>query len=93
MIPVPPDVGPRVPASVIAPVEEDEGVSPLKDVWKDVTPVAGIAAHDAVVPSDVRTYPFAPMPRRVALFVPLPRIRSPVVVIGDNALKAADAVV
>lgn len=33
------------------------------------------------------------MPSRVALFVPLPRIRSPVVVMGDKALNAADAVV
>ena len=33
------------------------------------------------------------MARRAALFVPLPIIRSPVVVIGDSALNAADAVV
>ena len=33
------------------------------------------------------------MARRVALFVPLPMIRSPVVVIGDRALNAAEAVV
>lgn len=33
------------------------------------------------------------MPKRVALFVPLPMIKSPVVVTGDKALKAADAVV
>jgi hypothetical protein len=41
---------------------------------------------------DVRTYVFDPIPRRVALFVPLPRIKSPVDVIGDNALNAAEAV-
>ena len=33
------------------------------------------------------------MARRAALFVPLPMIRSPVVVTGDSALNAADAVV
>ena len=35
----------------------------------------------------------APIPRRVALFVPLPRIKSPVVVIGDKLLNAVAAVV
>jgi hypothetical protein len=49
--------------------------------------------HEAVVPSDVRTYPLAPIPRRPAVFVPVPRIRSPVDVIGDKALNAAEAVV
>ena len=49
--------------------------------------------QEAVVPFDVSTYPLAPMPRRVELFVPLPTIKSPVVVTGDSALKAADAVV
>ena len=49
--------------------------------------------HVAVVPLDVSTYPLAPMPRRVELFVPLPMIKSPVVVTGANALNAADAVV
>lgn len=34
-----------------------------------------------------------PMASLVALFVPLPIIKSPVVVTGDNALNAADAVV
>ena len=34
-----------------------------------------------------------PIGSRVALFVPLPIIMSPVVVIGDKALKAAEAVV
>ena len=33
------------------------------------------------------------MPNLVALFVPLPIIKSPVVVIGDRALNAAEAVV
>ena len=33
------------------------------------------------------------MPSLVALFVPLPIIKSPVVVIGDKALNAAAAVV
>lgn len=47
----------------------------------------------AVVPLEVKTYPLEPMARRVALFVPLPMIKSPVDVIGDSALNAADAVV
>ena len=42
----------------------------------------------AVVPFDVSKYPPAPIARRVALFVPLPIIRSPVVVTGDKALNA-----
>ena len=33
------------------------------------------------------------MARRAALFVPLPMIKSPVVVTGDSALNAVDAVV
>ena len=49
--------------------------------------------HAAVPPETVSTWPVEPMPKRVALFVPLPTIRSPVVVIGDNALNAAEAVV
>ena len=36
---------------------------------------------------------FAPIGRRVELFAPLPRIKSPVLVTGDKALKAALAVV
>ena len=88
--PVPPLVSPNVPASVIAPVVDDEGVKPLNDVWKDVTPPVE-ACHDAVVPFDVRTYPLVPIGSRVALFVPLPRIKSPVDVIGESALNAADA--
>jgi hypothetical protein len=44
-----------------------------------------------VVPSEVKTYPLEPIPSLVALFVPFPIIRSPVVVMGDKALNAADA--
>ena len=51
------------------------------------------AAHVAVVPFDVNTVLLDPILRRVALFEPLPMIKSPVVVIGDSALNAADAVV
>jgi hypothetical protein len=64
------------------PLEIDEPLPP---------PVAG--CHDAVVPLDVKTYVLAPIGNLVALFVPLPRIKSPVVVIGDKALNAAPAVV
>jgi hypothetical protein len=59
----------------------------------DVTPPAGAATQDAVVPLDVSKYPLAPIAKRVALLVPLPIIRSPVEVTGDSALKAAEAVV
>jgi len=45
------------------------------------------------VPFDVRTVPFAPIPNRPAVFVPVPRIRSPVLVIGERALNAAEALV
>ena len=34
-----------------------------------------------------------PIPNRLAVLTPVPRIRSPVVVIGDRALNAAEAVV
>ena len=80
-----------MPERVTAPVVDVDGRRPLNEVWKDVTPVVGITCHDAVVPSDVSTYPLVPIGSRVALFVPLPRIKSPVDVIGESALKAADA--
>ena len=51
------------------------------------------SAQVAVVPFDVSTYVLAPIGRRVELLTPLPRIRSPVLVTGDRALKAALAVV
>ena len=51
------------------------------------------AAQVAVVPLDVKTWPLVPIAKRVALFVPLPIIKSPVLVTGDKALKAALAVV
>lgn len=54
-------------------------------------PVAG--DHVAVVPVEVKTYPFVPILNRVALLVPLPIIKSPVEVMGERALNAADAVV
>lgn len=56
-------------------------------------PVPPPAAHVAVVPSDVRTRPAEPIPKRVALLAPSPTIKSPVVVMGDKALNAAVAVV
>ena len=52
-----------------------------------------LACQEAVVPFDVKMYPFAPIASLVALFVPLPKIKSPVVVIGDKALNAAVAFV
>ena len=88
---VPPLVAPRVPARVIAPVVAVLGVKPDRLVVNEVTPPVE-AAHVAVVPLDVSTYPFVPIASRVALLVPLPMIRSPVVVIGDSALNAAEAV-
>ena len=36
--------------------------------------------------------PAAPIPRRPAVLTPVPRIKSPAVVIGESALSAADAV-
>jgi len=92
VIPVPPLAMFNVPLSVIAPVVAVLGVNPVVPAENEDTPPED-AAHDAVVPLDVSTYPLVPMARRVALLVPLPIIRSPVVVIGDNALNAADAVV
>jgi hypothetical protein len=90
--PVPPFAAIKVPAKVIAPVVDVLGVKPVDPALNDVTPPVD-AAHDAVVPLDVKTYPFVPIASRVALLVPLPRIRSPVVVIGESALNAAEAVV
>ena len=87
---VPPLVAPRVPARVIAPVVAVLGVKPDKLVVNDVTPPVE-AAHVAVVPLDVSTYPFVPIASRVALLVPFPIMMSPVEVIGDNALNPADA--
>jgi hypothetical protein len=55
--------------------------------------VATTADQEAVVPFDVNTNPFVPIPSLVALFVPFPIIKSPVVVIGLKALNAVDAVV
>jgi len=55
--------------------------------------LAGAAPHVAVVPSEMRIWPLEPIPRRPAVFVPVPRIKSPVDVIGDRALNAAEAVV
>jgi hypothetical protein len=49
--------------------------------------------QEAVVPLEVRTLLFATIPSLVALFVPIPILKSPVVVIGDRALNAAEAVV
>ena len=51
------------------------------------------AAHVAVVPLEVKTYPFVPIANLVALLTPFPMIKSPVDVIGDKALNAALAVV
>ena len=68
------------------------GVNPVEPAENEVTPPVD-AAHVAVVPLDVSTYPLVPMPRRVALFTPLPTIKSPTEAIGDSALKAEDAVV
>ena len=51
------------------------------------------ACHDAVVPFDVSTKVLAPIANLVALFVPFPMIKSPVVVIGESALNAALEVV
>lgn len=55
--------------------------------------LTGAAAHEAVVPLEVNRKPLEPIGKRVALLLPLPMIKSPVVVIGDIALNAADAVV
>jgi hypothetical protein len=68
------------------------GVNPVVPAEKDET-LAANDPQDAVVPLEIKTVLFAPIERRVALFVPFPIIKSPVVVIGDNALNAADAVV
>jgi hypothetical protein len=90
--PVPPLVTASVPATVTTPPVAVFGVRPVVPNEIVVTPPE-VAAHEAVVPFDVNTYPLRPIASRVALFVPLPRIKSPVVVIGDSALNAADAVV
>ena len=90
--PVPPLATANVPANVTAPVVAVLGVNPVEPAENEVTPPVD-AAHVAVVPLDVSTYPLVPMPRRVALFTPLPTIKSPTEVIGDSALNAATAVV
>ena len=69
--PVPPDVAPSVPANVTAPVVDDDGVRPLKDVWNDVTPVAG-AGDQAGRPADmVRMYPFVPAANLASVVAPV----------------------
>ena len=90
--PVPPLATLSVPAKVTAPVVPVLGVKPVVPALNDVTPPVD-AAQVAVVPLEVNTYELAPIGRRVELFVPLPIIRSPVVVTGDRALKPAAAVV
>ena len=55
-------------------------------------PLPLAAAHVAVVPLDVKTKLLAPMASLVALLVPFPIIKSPVVVIGEIALNVALAV-
>ena len=76
-----------VPPATVKPVERAASVRLL-------TVVGEIAdAQAAVPPLTVRIWPVVPMPRRVELFVPLPTIRSPVVVTGDRALNPAAAVV
>jgi hypothetical protein len=83
----------KVPAKVIAPPVALEGVRPVVPALNVVTPLAGAATQDAVVPLDVSKYPFAPIANRLAVLTPVPIIRSPVVVMGDKALNAAPAVV
>jgi hypothetical protein len=90
--PVPPFKTFKVPAKVTAPVVAVEGVKPVVPALNEVTPPVD-ADHTAVPPLTVNTYPFVPIANLVALLVPLPRIKSPVVVIGDKALNAAVAVV
>ena len=68
--PVPPLVAPNVPANVTAPVVPVLGVNPLSDVWNDVTPVAGAAAHDGTPPDNVSICPFVPAAKNVV--APLP---------------------
>ena len=55
-------------------------------------PVTG-AVQIAVPPATVNTFPVEPIAIRPAVLEPVPKIKSPVVVIGLKALKAADAVV
>ena len=73
-VPVPPDVTPNVPANVTAPVVAVFGVSPLNDVWNDVTAaVLGIAPHvgaDPVLP--IKTCPVVPAAVTLIGEVPLP---------------------
>jgi hypothetical protein len=91
--PVPPLATASVPATVTAPDVAVAGVRPVEpNVMVETPPLAGVA-HAAVPPTTVKTWLVEPMARRVELFVPLPMIRSPVVVTGDSALKAAAAVV
>jgi len=52
--PVPPFATANVPAKVIAPVVAELGVRPVVPALNDVTPDAGIAAQDAVVPLEVK---------------------------------------
>ena len=78
-----------VPPAMEKPVARAVRVRPLTLVGV----IAPRAAQVAVVPLEVRKYPFVPIARRVELFVPLPIMRSPVVVTGDSALKPAAAVV
>ena len=47
--PVPPLPIPNVPAKVTTPVDAVEGVSPLNDVWNDVTPAPPLADNVPVL--------------------------------------------
>lgn len=67
--PVPPLLIPNVPAKVTTPVDAVEGVSPLNDVWNDVTPelVADNvpAENDNPVPTVTLLKPPEPLPYKI----------------------------
>ena len=64
---MPPEVGPRVPARVIAPVDDVAGVKPDNDVEKDVT---GSAPQLGTPPAMVSTFPLLPAASFANVFTP-----------------------
>lgn len=68
--PVPPLPIPNVPAKVTTPVDAVEGVSPLSDVWNDVTPPELVAdnvpaENDNPVPTVTLLKPPEPLPYKI----------------------------
>jgi hypothetical protein len=76
-----PDVVTGLPEIVINPFDDERST--------DVTvPLVAGTSHEGVDPLDVKIRPAAPIANRDAVLTPVPIMRSPMVVVGERALKA-----